>query len=180
MQHPFTWLPSPYRWALLATLFVGATAFALILMTQGKPLATPAVPGGILTYEFAWGRARAESILTSWGSLKDTARRQLLLDFGFLVFYPLFLSLACTMLAESPHNPTAAVGVFISWALLAAGPLDAVENLALLRMLDSGASVGAARLAGWCAGVKFLLVYSGLGYLALHGTGVLVGKLRAA
>ena len=179
MLHAFTWLPSQYRWALLATLLAGTVVFAYKLKTQGEPLVTADAPRGILTYEFAWSRSGVELILRSWSSLKDVARRQLRLDFGFLVFYPLLLSLACAMMAESPHNETAVVGVFISWAVLGSGPLDAVENLALLRMLDAGASGGLARLAGWCAGIKFLLVFSCLGYLMLQGAGILVGKMRA-
>ncbi len=46
-------------------------------------------------------------------------------------------------------------------------------------MLDKGASGGLARLAGWYAGIKFLLVFSGIGYLLLQGTGTLAGKVRA-
>jgi hypothetical protein len=180
MLHAFTSLPSAYRWGLLALFFVGTAAFAVKLALQGKPLRTEAAPNGILSYEFAWDRSQAERIIGSWGSLKDTAEHQLWWDFGFLVFYPLLLSLACAMLAESPFNSMAAVGIFISWAVLAAGPLDAVENIALLRMLDVGASGFMARLAGWCAGVKFVLAYASLGYIVLQGVCVLISKMRAA
>src|SRR5262245_10205056 len=180
MQHPFMWLPVPYQWVLLAIFCAGTAVFAIGLTAQGKPLRTSAAPVGILAYEFSWNRDRAEQILGSWNSLKDTPRQQLWLDFGFLILYPLLLSLACAMLAESPLNSMAIVGCFISWAMLAAGPLDAVENFTLLRMLDVGASGCLARLAGWCAGGKFLLVYSGLGYIALQGLGVLMKKICAA
>lgn len=180
MLHPFTWLPSPYRGMLLVALLAATVVFSFKLKNQGKPLETTDVPHGILSYEFAWNRSQAELILSSWSSLKDVAKQQLYLDFGFLVVYPLLLSLACAMLADSPYNSSAVVGVFISWAVLFAAPLDALENLTLLRMLDVGASGGLARLAGWSAGIKFLLVFSSLGYLMLQGAGVLVGKIRAA
>ena len=179
MLHAFTWLPSPYRWVLLTALLAGTVACAIMLKNQGKPLTNPTTPQGILSYEFAWSGSRVEAILNSWSSQKDVARRQLWLDFGFLIVYPLLLSLACAMLSESPHNSTATVGVFISWAVLASGPLDVVENFVLLWMLDKGASGGLARLAGCCAGIKFLLVFSGIGYLLLQGTGALVRKVRA-
>lgn len=179
MLHAFTWLPSPYQWVLLAVLLAGTVAYAIKLKNQGQPLVNTTATQGILTYEFAWSSSRAEAILNSWSSQNDIARRQVWLDFGFLVVYPLLLSLACAMLSESPYNSTAVVGVFISWAVLASGPLDAVENFALLRMLNIGASGGLARLAGWCAGIKFLLIFSSLGYLVLQGAGVLVGKMRA-
>jgi hypothetical protein len=178
MIHAFAWLPSPYRWALLIILFIAMVLFAIKLTSQGKPLRTSAAPNGILSYEFSWSRSQAELILRSWDSLKDVAKQQLLLDFGFLIVYPLLLSLACAMLAESPFNRMAVVGIFISWAVLAAGPLDAVENLALLRMLGLGPSGPLARLAGFSAGLKFLLVYSSFGYIVLQGLSTLIGKIR--
>ncbi len=180
MTHPFAWLSSSYRWPLFAALLVGTILFAIKLTSQGKPLRTSAAPEGILSYEFAWTKPEADSILISWGRIKDTARQQLLWDFGFLVFYPLALALACAMLSGSSFNKMAAVGVFISWAVLLAGPLDAIENLALLRMLATSGSDFLARLAGFCAGVKFALVYSSLGYLVLQGLATLLGKMRAA
>ena len=179
MSHPFAWFSSSYRWPLFAILLIGTILFAVKLTSQGKPLRTSAAPGGILSYEFAWTKPQADSILTSWASIKETARQQLLIDFGFLVFYPLTLSLACAMLAGSAFNKMAVVGAFISWAVLLAGPLDAVENLSLLRMLGTGGSEFLARLAGFCAGVKFALVYSSLGYLVLQGLATLVAKLSA-
>lgn len=180
MTHAFAWLPSPYRWVLLVVFIAGTVIFAAKLTSQGKPLITEAAPNGILSYEFAWNQSKAGLILDSWKLLKETARSQLLLDFAFLVFYPLAISLACAMLADSPQNKMAVVGAFISWAVLAAGLLDAAENIALLRMLDGGASDFLARLAAWCAGVKFTLVYSGLGYVVLQGLAVLVAKVRGA
>ncbi|HQR35966.1 MAG TPA: hypothetical protein PLK30_24800, partial [Blastocatellia bacterium] len=153
MSHPFSWFASSYRWPLFSFLLAGTVLFACLLTCQGKPLRTSAAPSGILSYEFAWTKPQADSILTSWASMKETARQQLLLDFGFLVFYPLTLSLACAMLAGSAFNKMAVVGAFLSWAVLLAGPLDAVENLSLLRMLGTGGSEFLARLAGVCAGV---------------------------
>lgn len=180
MPNPFTWFSASYRWPLFSFLLAGTVLFASLLTCQGKPLRTDAAPKGILSYEFAWTKPQADSILTSWASLQETARQQLLLDFGFLVFYPLTLSLACVMLAGSSFNKTAAVGISISWAVLLAGPLDAIENLALLRMLATNGNDFLARLAGLCAGAKFALVYASLGYLVLQGVASLVAKLRAA
>lgn len=180
MSHPFSWFASSYRWPLFSFLLAGTVLFACLLTCQGKPLRTSAAPSGILSYEFAWTKPQADSILTSWSSMKETARQQLLMDFGFLVFYPLTLSLACAMLAGSAFNKMAVVGAFLSWAVLLAGPLDAVENLSLLRMLGTGGSEFLARLAGVCAGVKFALVYASLGYLVLQGLATVVAKLRDA
>ena len=175
MDHLFSFLPAGYRWILLAILFLGTVAFALILTVQGKPL-SGAVPGGILSYEFAWNQSRAQTILESWKTLYHILKKQLLLDFGFLIVYPLFLSLACAMLSDSPVNKMAVVGIFISWAIIVAGPLDAVENIALYRMINNGASNILAQVAGWCAGLKFLLVYASLGYILLQSLSLVIQK----
>ena len=179
MGHAFTYLPWLYRWVLLVILMAGTVILMVKLSRQGQPLRNDAAPNGILSYEFAWNQNQAERMINSWKSVKQTAEQQLFLDFGFLVAYPLLFSLACAMLAESRFNQIAMVGVFISWAVLAAGPLDAIENFALLRMLDGGASEVLAQLAGWCAGVKFLLVYSSLGYIVLQGLSTLTGWMKA-
>jgi hypothetical protein len=175
ISSPFWWV-SAYRWPLLALLLVGTLAFAIGLKKQGEPLARAGA--SIVDYEFAWTKAGAQTVLNSWVGLMQVARKQLQLDSGFLILYPLLLSLACAMLAETPNNLLAAMGIFLSWAVLAAGPLDAIENAALLRMLSIGASDVLAKTAGWCAGLKFTLVYAALGYCLLQGLGLLVAKLR--
>lgn len=178
MTHPFAWFSSSYRWPLFVFLLIGTALFIIWLSVQGKPLRTEAAPSGVLSYEFAWTKPKADSILKSWALIIETARNQLLIDFGFLVFYPLTLSLACAMLSGSKFNQMAVVGVFLSWAVLLSGFLDATENLSLLRMLATGGSDFLARLAGFCAGVKFALVYASLGYLVLQGLATWVAKLR--
>jgi len=176
MAHPFAWIPQPYRWYVLAAFFIATAAFAWKLASQGRPLTTAAAPRGILSYEFAWSEFGSGNVLNSWKQLKEVARLQLKLDFAFLVVYPLLFSLACGMLSDSPRNGRAIVGTFLSWAVLLAGPLDATENFALLQMLNAGASEYMAKIAGWCAGLKFVLVYSALGYIVFEGIPVLVSK----
>ncbi|HBR50407.1 MAG TPA: hypothetical protein DEA71_10020 [Nitrospira sp.] len=174
--HPFSWLPQSYRWYMLAVLFLAAATLAWKLSSQGTPLITAGVPNGILSYEFSWDKLGAEGILHSWNELKDVAREQLLWDYPFLIVYPLLLSLACGMMGDALGNAQAVVGGFAAWGVLLAGPLDAVENYALLRMLQSGASEGMAKAAWWCAGVKFVLVFSAIGCLWVGGTVMLVSK----
>ncbi len=169
MTHPFSWITPSYRWPILILLLVTTILLAWKIKSQGKPLETEAVPHGILSYEFSWNAPAADKILLSWQPLRDVAKTQLLLDFGLLILYPISLSLACGMLADSPNNERAVVGAFISWAVLFAGPLDMFENLALLRMLDTGANNIFTQIAGWCAGLKFVLAYSSIGYILAEG-----------
>lgn len=176
MAHAFSWISPSYRWPLLILLLITTILLAWKIALQGKPLATDAAPSGILSYEFAWSAQSARNILASWEQLRDVARTQLILDFAFLILYPLLFSLACGMLANSPNNARAVVGAYLSWAILLAGPLDIFENLALLRMLDAGANQFLAQVAGWCAGLKFTLVYSSIGYILIEGVAVWFSK----
>ncbi len=175
-MYPFSWLPYSYRWYALPLLFLAVATFAWKLSFQGKPLVTTAAPNGILSYEFSWSRSGAQTILDSWGGLAPVAREQLIWDYPFLILYPLLLSLACGMLGDSLGNARAVVGAFVSWGVLLAGPLDAIENYVLLKMVESGASEGMAKVAGWCAGIKFMLVFSALGYIVVAGITRLCAK----
>ena len=152
------------------------------MRSLGGGLTTTAAPFGILSFEFAWGRERAASILNSWKDENqiEPARKQVKVDFLFLILYPLALALFSALIASSRFNSLETVGLFISWAVLVAMPLDAIENVSLLRMLDHGASNGLARIAAWCAGIKFSLVFAALGYIVFQGIGVLIPTVRGS
>jgi hypothetical protein len=171
MSHPFTWLPRDARVPVLLCLFAAVVAFMVYLDRQGVPLrAFAETPHGILDFELARNAARAGEILNAWQSLRLTVLTQLQVDFGFLVAYPLFLSLACAMLSESPHARWPAVALFLSWAVLLACPLDATENLALLHMVKHGASDGAARLASTVSTVKWIIALAAVAFVLVDGS----------
>ena len=134
-------------------------------------------PGGILALEFAWSGQRAAEILAAWDGLEAVVRLQTRWDFLFLLCYPLALSLACGRLADAPGNPVPMIGAFVAWAALAAIPLDAVENLAMLRMVDQGGRETLAKVATWCAGLKFTALLAVVGYLLSVGTATLAQRV---
>jgi hypothetical protein len=108
---------------------------------------------------------------------REVARKQVWLDFAFLVLYPLAISLACALLGDYLGGKAGLVGLMAAWAVLIAGPLDAVENLAILTMLGNGVSAPWPQLSTICAALKFTLALGGIGYVALAGAGVLICRL---
>lgn len=182
-MHPFAALPSSARLPALGILLLVTLGLAWHLGEQSKPLKLDgAVPDGMLSAEFAWSAERLREIATAWGSdLLAAARRAVTLDFAFALAYPLLLALGCALVADLPDAPQAAVGVFLSWAVLAAFPLDAIENVVLLRLFaDEGLNRGAdawVRFVGVCAGLKFTLVFAALGYVLLAQLGLLAARL---
>ena len=146
-------------------------------------LKSPNTPAGIVGFELAFSRERAASMLHAWtvnGALAS-ARESLRLDFAFLLAYPVSLGLGCRILARRNAGWFDRVGQQFSYAVFACIPLDATENLALLRMLDAGASSGMARIAGIAATIKFALVLGAVVFLiAAQLRGALSGAFRGA
>jgi hypothetical protein len=133
---------------------------------------------GIIAFELTGGENRAEEVLAEWGSEgRDAARESLWIDFGFLLAYGAFLSLALAAtrdLARERHwrRLTAIGGIVVSFGALGAG-FDALENICLLLALD-GAGAAFPLLATVFATCKFVLLAAAISYL-LAG---LVTRLR--
>jgi hypothetical protein len=176
VTHAAWWLPARARVPVFWTLTALAIAYSLALGAQGAPLRTAQAKRGIVSYELAWTAAGADTIIGSWRGREPVARRQLALDFGFLLLYPLPFALGAAMLADRSRGRSASVGAAISWVVLAAAPLDAAENLALLHMLDDGATDAAARIAALCASAKFVVLLAAAAYLVWRGAATLLAR----
>lgn len=168
MTAPFQWIPADRRkWTLIVLALASAVLIAGLYVI-GKPLELPeseeALTGGILDIEMPVNPARADRVVSAWESrgLVDTASRQTMLDFLFLCIYPATLSLFCMLLADRRSGFMAALGIAFSWAVLFCTPLDAFENLLILRMLGGETFSPFPELATFVARMKFSLVISAL------------------
>jgi hypothetical protein len=99
----------------------------------------------------------------------DAAQMSIYLDFPFLVLYALALSAACAVLAARAADrgaaALAATGSLMVWAAPIAAALDAVENVALLRVLDGHTAQPWPGIAYGFASVKFALLALVVAYL---------------
>ena len=125
---------------------------------------------GIIALEFAGSERRARALMRAWGrDGRRAARRLQWLDFAYLATYAPFLRLATLAagerLARRGRQPLARLGPPLAQTQLAAGALDAVENAALLGVLDDARGEGLPRLAFGCAAAKFALLAAGWLYL---------------
>lgn len=124
---------------------------------------------GIVPFELTGGQDRADEILAEWGEEgQDAARESLWIDFGFLLAYGTFLTLALAavrdLARERDWRRLAAIGTVVVYfgALVAA--FDAFENICLLLTLD-GAGSAFPFLATAFAACKFLLLAGAIAYL---------------
>lgn len=124
---------------------------------------------GMVPFELTGGQDRADEILTEWGEEgQDAAREQLWIDFGFLLAYGAFLTLALAAVRDLARDRgwrrlTAIGGVVVSFGALVAA-FDALENICLLLTLD-GAGAVFPLLATIFATCKFALLIAAIAYL---------------
>jgi hypothetical protein len=147
----------------------GAAALVLwaFLVYQDERIKDSGGPG-IVPFEVAGSSERAEEILAEWGEDgRDAARVSLIVDYPYLVAYSIFLATACTIgserLARRGFARLARAGPAIGWGAVVAGALDAIEDAALLQVVDGHTDVFPA-IALVAAIGKFALAALALAY----------------
>jgi hypothetical protein len=124
---------------------------------------------GIVPFELTGGEDRAEEIMAEWGEKgQDAARESLWIDFGYLLAYGAFLTLALVATRDLARDRgwrrmAMIGGVVVTFGALGAG-FDALENICLLLTLD-GAGAAFPLLATIFASCKFLLLAVAIAYL---------------
>jgi len=180
-------IPDPYkrlyeigpRSALLILFLLSATLLTGLRALDTK-LISAAAPRGIVSFELAGNIQQVSQILAEWGPEgRVYAALSLGLDYLFLIVYALFISLACVLIARYltlKITFLAAVGFVLGWGQFFAAILDAVENLALIRLLLGSQQPSWPVIARWCAIVKFGIVGAGLAYILIGTLIVLMLK----
>lgn len=139
---------------------------------------------GMVTFELTGGQDRADEILAEWGDEgQDAAREQLWIDFGFMLAYGAFLTLALAAVRDMASGRgwrrLAAIGAFVApFGALGAG-FDALENICLLLTLG-GAGAALPLLATIFAACKFVLIVLAIAYLVAGLTMRLFARSQVA
>ncbi|MFQ5700027.1 MAG: hypothetical protein ACE5IL_17325 [Myxococcota bacterium] len=176
---PFGWVRRGAQPRLLAGLSVLVGVVSVWLWVLGQGLVTPEASQGIVSFELARQLARSGQILDSWSPrARETAMLVQGLDYLYLCLYPAWLSLAAARLGARLGGRWSRTGLGVSWAVLGAGPLDAMENYALIQQLIHGPSPLHAPLAWACAVPKFALVALAGIFLVLGGGAWLIARVR--
>jgi hypothetical protein len=161
------------RRGLIATAI--ASLLLLLAMSPAEERMQDTGGSGMVPFELTGGEERADEILAEWGEKgQDAARESLWIDFGFLLAYGAFLTLALAatrdLARERNWKRLAAIGaVVVSFGALGAA-FDALENICLLLTLD-GAGAAFPLLATIFAACKFILLGAAIAYL-LTGLGM--------
>jgi len=159
-----------------------ATLALLLAMSPSDQRMKDTGGPGIVPLELAGDQDRADEILAEWGEDgQDAARESLWIDFGFLLAYGAFLTLALAatrdLAGEQGWRRFAAVGSVVVWFGALGAGFDALENVCLLLTLD-GAGAAFPTLATAFATCKFALLAIAIGYI-FAGLAARVGSALA-
>jgi hypothetical protein len=145
-----------------------ATVLLLLAMSPAEERMQENGPG-MVPFELTGGQDRADEILDEWGEAgQDAARESLWIDFGFLLVYGAFLTLALAavrdLARERGWHRLAALGGVVVWFGALGAAFDALENTCLLLTLD-GSGAAFPVLATIFAACKFALLAAAIAYL---------------
>lgn len=117
---------------------------------------------GIVAFELAGTAERAEHIMAAWGpDGRRDAQTSLRLDFGYMLTYGTVLALLVDRARRRHDHPAA-----LPWLAVPAVAADAVEGIALLKVLQRNNIDANARRARTAALIKFGILAVALGYAA--------------
>lgn len=171
MRHPFEWLSPTVQKRALWLLLPMTWLVMFCLQRSGRGLVTKEAPHGILSFEFAGTATQANAIAGSWllpGARFD-AGLSLGLDYLFMPLYASSIALCCVLLSRGIARVLGNIGSLLAWAQWLAALLDAVENYALINVLQGAQGDFWPSLAYQCALPKFVIVALGLAFVAFAG-----------
>lgn len=168
-QHPFGWLSEINQRAVFFGSLLLTAALMVAIGATNAPLQNPAAPLGMISWQLAGSLEASQRIIVSWDAKAQiSAALNLGLDYLYMCGYGSTLSLACIMFARrlgDRFQNLAKLGVWLSWGVMAALVLDAIENYLLIQLLFEDQRAILATLAWWCAMPKFALVLAALVYI---------------
>jgi len=159
------------------TLIISGFFTIIIFLTLGyfdRSLITETVPNGIISLELAKDIDKSISIISSWNlNAKVNAGLSLGIDFLFLVVYSIFFATACYLVAQkylNKNNWTYKIGLLLARLQFVAALFDAIENIALIKLLLGSNNNIFSLIAYYFASIKFVLIAIGIIYIIVGYT----------
>jgi hypothetical protein len=157
------------RKQLLISIGIAMVLFDIALVFLDQKM-KDAGGSSILGFEFAGSDQHAGQITAEWGDGgRDYARWSLWIDFGFMVSYGAFFTIAAIatrdFAEENGLRRLATVGIIAPLCAGSAPVFDALENLFLLLTLGGHGGSFGPPVATACASLKFLLITVAIVYV---------------
>jgi hypothetical protein len=153
----------------LIAIGIAMVVFDIALLILDQKMKDAGGPS-ILGFEFAGSEQQAARIMAEWGdSGRDYARWSLWIDFGFMLSYGAFFTLAAIatrdFARENGLRWLAAAGIVAPLCAASAAVFDAGENVFLLLTLGGHGGSFGPPIATACASLKFALIAFAIVYV---------------
>ena len=165
IKSPFYKLSKQAENKLTVVLLILLPIFIAIMRFFDTPLRNDVAPNGIVSFELAKQLSVSENILNSWGThARTSAGMSMGLDFLFLIIYAFFIAILMHKLNERVWKNTKIykLGILLIWGVLLAALFDAIENIALIKLLLGDVQQVWTSIAFYFASVKFVLLILGV------------------
>ena len=157
-----------YKNILLYSGLLGIILF-LALGYFNKPLVTKIAPNGIVSFELAKDINTSISIVSSWDlNAKINAGLSLGIDFLYLFIYSIFFATSCFLISQiyfNKNNWMYKTGLILTKLQFVAAFFDAIENIALIKLLIGSNNGIYSSIAFYFASIKFLIIAIGIVYI---------------
>jgi len=179
MKQPLDFLPNATRKPLFLALLIWSLVLFAVMQVLNAPLKTSAAPAGIVSFELAGTVEKARLILSSWDEHYNPilgysvveffipplyAAFGLGFDYLFMPSYALAIALGVLLAAGRHRGWFASFGAWLGWGALVAALCDAVENIALFKLLLNNLVYPWPQAAAVSATIKFALILLGILY----------------
>lgn len=169
MSEPLFPLSPSRRRIIFLALLADTILISLIMGWAGQPLATPAAPNGIVSFELAGSPSASQAILDSWDARAQVHAAFIQgLDFLYLLVYALTFSLVALSSARVIQRlgwPLAQLGKPVAFSFGLAALCDVIENIALVLILFGTPRSPLPEIAAVCAWIKFAVLFVGMVYI---------------
>lgn len=143
----------------MIVLALSALVVMIALSIIDHSLRTASTPSGIISFELCALAGSCSAVVAAYHPVALQAGLSLGLDYLFIPLYTGALAAALVFVAARRSPPVRATASWLAWGLTLAAVLDAVENVALYRMLALGSATPATSwTASGPAALKLLLV----------------------
>jgi hypothetical protein len=165
LKSPFHKISKPTEKKLTFTLLILVLSFIAVMRFFDAPLKNEVTPNGIVSFELAKELVVSKNILNSWDTqARTSAGMSMGFDFLFLIIYASFIALLMHKLNECIWKDTKIykLGILLIWGVFTAALFDAIENIALIKLLLGDLEQTWSSIAFYFASMKFVLLISGI------------------
>jgi len=166
---------------ILLTIFL--FVFIAIMRYLDSFLNPEMSPNGIVSFELAKDVSKSTAIINSWDETARTAAGiSMGLDFIFLVVYSLFIAILIQKLNNRlwKNNSIYVLGKILVLAILIAAIFDAIENVALIKLLLGDINEIWSSTAFYLATLKFILILCCIIYIIINAMILLIKRAKGS